>query len=383
VFQVALISSLQACRGFGSAEAENAARRALELCRRSAADTPAHFRALHGLWFVSHIRAELQVARELSKQLLDLAERLQDPELCGYAQFGMGDTLLWFGELAAARLHLEQGLALYDPEWDRSSAFRFGFNCASNCHLFLGRVLWHLGYPDQALRSTKQAVAIAQAVSHPLSLAVTLSWSAALHQLRGEVERTCEVADAALAFANEQIIPFFGAQAMVLRGWALVEQGQQATGLAELRRGLLAYRATGADLERSHWLGLMAEACGKTGQIEEGLHAISEALAEIDGNGVRYYEIELHRVRGELLLRLNPADERCAEDSFRRAIETARAQDAKSFELRTAVSLARLWRDQGRRAEAHDLLAPIYGWFTEGFDVPDLKDAKALLDELA
>jgi predicted ATPase len=291
--------------------------------------------------------------------------------------------LLWFGELAAARLHLEQGLALYDPEWDRSSAFRFGFNCASNCHLFLGRVLWHLGYPDQALRSTKQAVAIAQAVSHPLSLAVTLSWSAALHQLRGEVERTCEVADAALAFANEQIIPFFGAQAMVLRGWALVEQGQQATGLAELRRGLLAYRATGAELERSHWLGLMAEACGKTGQIEEGLRAISEALSEIDGNRVRYYEAELHRVRGELLLHLDSTDERRAEDSFRRAIETARAQDAKSFELRTAVSLARLWRDQGRRAEAHDLLAPIYGWFTEGFDVPDLKDAKALLDELA
>jgi len=382
VFQVALVSSLQACRGFGSRETEDAVTRALELCRRSAADTRAHFRTLHGLWFVYHIRAELQVARELSNQLLDLAERLQDPELRGYAQFGMGDTLLWFGELAAARLHLEQGLALYDPEWDRSSAFRFGFNCASNCHLFLGRVLWHLGYPDQALRSTKQAVAIAQAVSHPLSLAVTLSWSAALHQLRGEVGLTCEAADTALAFANEQIIPFFAAQAMVLRGWALVEQGQQETGLAELRRGLSAYRATGAELERSHWFGLMAEACGKTGQIEEGLRTISEALSEIDGNGVRYYEAELHRVRGELLLRLDPTDERRAEDSFRRAIETARAQEAKSFELRAATSLARLWKSQGRHAEAHSLLDPIYKWFTEGFDTKDLQEAKSLLAEL-
>jgi class 3 adenylate cyclase/predicted ATPase len=382
-FQDALVSPLQVSRGFGSVEAEHAAARALELCRRSAADTPALFRALHGLWFVYHIRAELLIARDLGEQLLDLARRVQDPELLGYAHFGMGDTLFWFGELISARAHLEQGIALYDPEWDRSSAFRYGFNCNSNCHLFLGRVLWHLGYPDQALTFSERAVAIAGSVAHPLSLAVALSWSAALHQLRGEVGRTLKAADAGLAFANEQfVIPFFGAQAMILRGWALVEQGQQGKGLAELHQGLTTYRSTGAELERSHWLGLMAEACGKARQIEDGLRVVSEALSEIDRNGVRYYEAELHRVEGKLLLRLASPDEYRAEESFRRAIGMARAQNAKSFELRASTSLARLWRHQGKRAEARDLLDPVYNWFTEGFGTKDLQEAKSLLAEL-
>jgi predicted ATPase len=178
------------------------------------------------------------------------------------------------------------------------------------------------------------------------------------------------------------IIPFFGAQAMVLRGWALVEKGGQDEGLAELRRGLMTYRETGTELERSHWLGLMAEACGKARQVEDGLRVVSEALSEIDRNGVRYYEAELHRVEGKLLLSLASRDEWHAEESFRRAVEIARAQDAKSFELRASTSLARLWRHQGKRAEARGLLDPIYSWFTEGFDTKDLQDAKSLLAEL-
>jgi predicted ATPase len=167
---------------------------------------------------------------------------------------------------------------------------------------------------------------------------------------------------------------------MILRGWALVEQGQEDEGLAQLRQGLITYRATGAELERPHWLGLMAEACAKTGRMEEALRAVSEALTAIEHNGIRYYEPELNRLEGELRLHL---DAQQAEVCFRRAIEIARAQHAKSLELRAATSLARLWRDQGKRAEGRDLLAPIYDWFTEGFDTLDLKEAKALLDELA
>jgi adenylate cyclase len=180
---------------------------------------------------------------------------------------------------------------------------------------------------------------------------MTLSWTAALHQLRGKAGRTREVAERDLALATEQIIPFFAAHAMVLRGWALVEEGRCEEGIAGLREGVDAYRATGANLETPHWLTLLAEGCGKAGRIEEG---------------------ELRLV----------FDEERSEACFQRAIEIARAQHAKSWELRAALSLARLWQRQGKPDQARDLLAPIYGWFTEGFELPDLAAAQSLLAEL-
>jgi predicted ATPase len=187
------------------------------------------------------------------------------------------------------------------------------------------------------------------------------------------------MAEAGLAFTTEQIIPFFAAHAMVLRGWALVEQGRCEEGIAGLRAGVQAYRATGANLESSYWLALQAEACGKLGRINEALAMVREALAEVERSGICYHEAELNRLEGELLLGL---DEERSEVCFHRAIEIARSQNAKSFELRAALSLAGLWHRRGRRTAAHDLLAPVYGWFTEGFDTADLKEAKALLDEL-
>jgi predicted ATPase len=314
--------------------------------------------------------------------LLGVANHLRDPELLGYAHHAMGNNLLWFGELGAARKHLEKGTALYQPEWSRSLAFRFGFNCGSNCHFFLGRVLWHLGYPDRALTSAERAVAIAEAVSHPVSRAGALAWAAALHQLRGEVGRARDMAELDLALTTDQIIPFFRSHAVILRGWALVGQGQSEEGIAQLHEGLAAYRAIGAELECSHWLALLAEAYRDSTRPAEGLHLIAEALDHAARTGVVYYAAELHRLEGELRLRCDAADEQRAEAGFRRALEIARAQKAKSWELRAATSLARLWGEQDRRAEARDLLAPVYGWFTEGFDTADLKEAKALLDEL-
>jgi predicted ATPase len=211
---------------------------------------------------------------------------------------------------------------------------------------------------------------------------VALSWTTALHQLRGETKRTHALAERLLAFATEQIFPFLAAQAMVFRGWSLVELGQGDKGLAQVRAGLTAYRGTGAELESSHWLGLLADAFLDTGQAEEGLRTIAEALDHVARTGVVYYEAELHRLDGELRLRSDAPDEQRAEMSFHRALEIARQQPAKSWELRAATSLARLWGEQRRRAEARELLASVYGWFTEGFDTADLKDAKALLDEL-
>src|SRR5438477_8087172 len=223
-----------------------------------------------------------------------------------------------------------------------------------------------------------QAIAVGAKLSHPFSQAWALSWTAALHQLSREVEKTRERADADLAMADEQVIPFFGAHAMVLRGWAMVERGQQGDGLAEIRRGLVAYRATGAEIERPHWLALMAEACMRSGRMEEGFRIVGEALEHSTQTGIEYYDSELHRLEGELRLRLDPVDAQQAEANFRRALEIAQRQQAKSWELRAATSLARLWGEQGRRAEGRELLAPVYAWFTEGLDTADLKEAKAL-----
>jgi len=380
-FQVALHTPLFATR-FGSAEGERAARRAMELSRRVGGELRPLSRALFGLSMTSSVRGEIRIGREAAEQLLVVAERLREPEALGYAHFAMGNTLLWFGELGASRRHLEEGIALYQPEWGRSAAFRFGMNCSSSSHFFLGRVLWHLGYPDQALASAEQAVAIAEAVSHPVSRASALSWAAALHQLRGEVRRAREVAEIDLALTAEEIIPFFRAHGVMLRGWALVEEGQGEEGITQLREGYAAYHAIGAQIECSHWLALLAEAYRDTGRPAEGLHPIAEALDYVARTGLVYYEAELHRLDGELRLRLDTPDEQRAEANFRRALEIARQQQAKSWELRAAMSLARLRAEQGRRLEARDLLAPVYGWFTEGFDTADLKEGKALLDQL-
>jgi tetratricopeptide (TPR) repeat protein len=268
-FQVALLTPLFANR-FGSAEGEHAAARALELSRKVDGDLRSLFRSLFGLSMTYSVRGKIRSGRETAEQLLVVGERLHDPESLGYAHHAMGNSLLWFGDLGAARTHLEKGIALYRPEWSRSLAFRYGFNCASNCHFFLGRVLWHQGYADQALTSAEQAVAIAASVFHPVSRAGALSWAAALHQLRGEVARARELAEMDLALTAEEVLPFFRAHAIVFRGWTLLKQGQSEEGTAQLREGLVAYRATGADLECSHWLALLAEAYLDTGQPEEG-----------------------------------------------------------------------------------------------------------------
>ena len=382
-FQVALQTPLFAAR-FGSAEGERAARRAVELSRKvGGADQRPLDRAMFGLSLTYSARGKIRMGREIAEQMLAIAERLQEPEPLAYAHNLMGNTLFWLAELGTARMHLEKGISLYQPEWSRSLAFRFGFNLASTSYFFLGRVLWHLGYPDQALASAEQAVTIAEAVSHPVSRASALSWAAAVHQLRGEVGRAREVAETDLALTAEEIIPFFRAHAVMLRGWALVAEGRGEEGIAQLCDGYAAYRAIGGQIECSHWLALLAEVYRDTGRPVEGLRSIAEALDHVAQTGIVYYEAELHRLEGELRLRLGTPDEQRAEASFRRALEIARRQQSKSWGLRAATSLARLWAGQGRRREGQDLLAPVYGGFTEGFDTADLREAAALLSELA
>jgi predicted ATPase len=224
---------------------------------------------------------------------------------------------------------------------------------------------------------------LAQELSHPSSLALALYFAAGLYQFRREVEATQEQAEALITLSHEQEFALWQAMGVTWRGWALAKHGRQEEGIAQVRQGLAATQATGAELWQAYFLALLAEACGEAGHPEEGLMALTEALDLTNRTGCAYYEPESYRLRGELLLMQDKSSTVQAESCFQRAIEVARKQCAKSWELRATISLARLLAHQGRRDEAHSILAEIYNWFTEGFDTVDLKEAKALLDNLS
>jgi predicted ATPase len=244
----------------------------------------------------------------------------------------------------------------------------------------LGIVLFCLGYPDEGLAQSSGAVAEARGLAHPPSLATSLSLNARLLSLLGDDAALDERTDELVAVATEQGFPFWRAQGAIFRGWVKVENGDVAEGISLLRSGSTAFRATGAELWMPHYIALLARACEIAGQIEEAMSLLDDALEIVERTGERWFAAELNRHKGQLLLRQSYTE--AAEELYRKALSIAEEQEAKLWELRAAVSLARLRRDQGRHSEARNLLAPVYGWFTEGFDTPDLKEAKALLDEL-
>jgi len=245
------------------------------------------------------------------------------------------------------------------------------------------RPLWLLGYPDQALQQSHKALTMAQELAHPFSLTYALGFAALGHQFRREGQATQVRAEASRALAGEQGFAFFLAFGTVLRGWALAEQGQSDAGMLQMREGMAACRTTGAEADRPYFLALVAEAYGRGRRYDEGLAMLEEALALVDQSEERYWEAEIHRLKGELLLARSAENQVEAEACLHKALDVARRQGAKSLELRAAMSLSRLWQRQGKRAEARQILAQVYGWFTEGFDTPDLQEARALLDALA
>ncbi len=261
--------------------------------------------------------------------------------------------------------------------------FLYGEDAGVICRVHAARVLWCLGYPDQGLAQIDEALTLVQQIVHPFSLDFALSNAALVHQLRREERAAQERAEAAHSLATAQGFPFWSAYSSILRGWALAHQGQAQEGIEQLRQGLIAFRATGAELLPPYFMALLAEAYGSIGQPEAGLTVLTEALTLVDKTGERWYEPELHRLKGALLLQQSADNHGEASACFHRALDIARRQQAKSLELRAATSLGRLWQQQGKRAEARQLLAEVYSWFTEGFDTRDLREAKALLDELA
>jgi predicted ATPase len=374
--QVALGLVLQVTKGLAAPEVAATYHRAYALCRH-VRDTPQPLPVLEGLVVFFVMRGELPTARELGEEMLSLAQRVHDPAVLGTAHIMLGNVLFFCGQFGAAHTHLEQGLALDTPTQPHFPGLRrrvFGLSR-------LASTLWYLGYPEQALQRSQAALTLARTRAHPVSLAAGLLYAAQLHWLRREGHPTYEHAEAALALAREHELTQRVAEATLLRGWALIEQGQGEIGIAQLRQGLAAYRATGAP--DGSYQPLLAEALRHVGQSEEGLRVLAEVPVSRDSSRESQGTAEVYWLKGELLLTRSAAHHAEAETCFRQALDVARHQQAKSWELRAATSLARLWQRQGKRTEAYELLAPIYGWFTEGFDTADLQEAQALLDALA
>jgi predicted ATPase len=375
-FLTAIGPALVAVKGYAAPDLEPIYRRTLELCEELG-DVAKQFSTIHGVSLYHFIGGDLQGSRKHAEQLVELAKSRQDhlsaDRALGYALHFLGDF----------RLCYERVMNSYDIAVHGSYAFRHaGSDFGVGAFGMNGMANFILGYPDQAKDQNAQALALARKLEHPISVAFA-HWNTGLvHQLRGEATAAYEHAETGMLIAEEKGFVQFVAWMKVLRNWALFEQNGSAEALAGMRQGIDDNRAIGSNLLVPHWISLLAGAYGRAGQAEEGLTLVAEAIAEIARRDERICEAELHRVKGQLLLKSNDANGMEAEACFHYAIEVARSQKAKSWEVRAVTSLAGLWQAQGKHTEAHDLLAAIYGWFTEGLDTPDLIDAKTLLNDL-
>ena len=379
---ITLGAALLITKGQGAPEVEYAYTQAHALCQQ-VGEMPELVPVLFGLWRFYYAQSQLHTARALGESLLRLTHQVHDPALAVIAHSALGSTWFHLGALSAARLHLDEAMALYTPAQRWAPVFPIGHDLGVGCQAYTARTLWLLGYPAQALAQIYTALTSAHELSHPYSLAFARCVAAGVAQYCRDVPAVHEHAEAAIALATEQGFPLWVAYGTSLRGWALVMQGQGEEGTVQLCEGIAAWRATGAVILIPYLYTLLADVSGHLGHPDDGLQALAEAHTLMEQHEERYWAAEVHRLRGVVLLRQPGTPQVEAETWFQRALGVARHQQAKSLELRAATSLARLWQQQGRGTVARDLLAPIYGWFTEGFDTPDLQDAKALLEELA
>jgi predicted ATPase len=339
---------------------------------------------LHGLRSSQINRAEHEKSGLLAEELLRLARESREPWQLLSALVAMSVTSYWQGEFSQALEYLEENLNLYDPQKHRGHEY---LSSSANVGVFalfyLAWTLLHLGYPDQALTRARKSLSLARELSHPFSEGVALSGLIRVHLERGDSQASLKMADALIALSDDYGFPFWHVFGTFIRYALLTEEGQLQEGIVGMRSVLEGIRARGAVMGLSWYLSTLAWAHGKAEAAEEGLAVVAEAVEFVVKTGERFMEAELHRVKGELLLARTPADPAGAEASFRDALEVARRQSEKSYELRAATSLASLWQRQGRKEESRELLAPVYSWFTEGFDTRDLKEAKVLLEALA
>jgi predicted ATPase len=405
--QIALGVPLIASKGYAVPEVEKAYARAWELCQQMD-ESPQSFSALWGLWAYRLVRAEFAIALELAEQLLRIAQKRQEPLLLMEAHHALGDTFYSLGDFTRSREHAEKGITFY-ASYQQPSLPQYASDAGVSCRSLVGWDLFALGYPDQALSRAYEAVSLAKKIAHPFSLGWALVLGVAfIHQRRREAQETQACASEAIVLSSEYGFTQWLAWGNIMRGWALVEQGQEEEGFVQLRQGLADAKASGSEIGQMEFSAMLAEAYGKIGQPEEGRIVLDNALAVLNKTSEHSYEAEVYRLKGELTLQsqaslgqvknkskanrkkseapstqpLTPSAQAEAEACFLKALEISRQQQAKSLELRAAMSLARLWQSQGKQPEARTMLANVYNWFTEGFDTKDLQEAKALLEVL-
>jgi predicted ATPase len=364
--QTTLGPVVMAVKGFGAPEVGKVYDRARELCQK-VGETPQLFRSLFGMWLY-YCSKELQTAQKIGEQLRTIAQRAKDPALNLQAHHALWTHSLFLGNFLKTREHAEQGMIIYDPQQHHSHAFIYaGHDPGVCCRYFGATAMWFLGYP----------------VSHPPSLGIVLTFAARLHLFRREAKATQEVAEAAIALCSEHGLAMFLNWATIMLGWALAAQGKEDEGIAQMHHGMYANLTAVIGVHKPCLLAHLAETYGRIGKADAGMTSLAEAMASAEKIGANWWTADMHRLKGELLFKLSPENLVEVETCYNHALKVARRQKAKSLELRAAMSLSRLWQQQGKQEEANQLLSEIYGWFTEGFDTADLKEAKFLLEELA
>ena len=379
--QMALAQANIPLKNWSAPEVEKPFARAREICEQLG-DLPQLFPVLVGLRSVYHVRGQFGPAREAGLDLLRRAQNVNDPSLLLMAHVGLGQTLLHRGEFLAARHHLESALALYDFKRDRPLAVSFGADLKEGSLSYLGWALWHLGYPDLAVSKCAEGIAAGRAAEHPNSIAAGEFFANVVRIYRREAKIVLENVERLTAYCYQHDLRGWPLFSRGHRGLALSWLGRADEGIAEQANAIL--KAVGAEIGFSNLLFNLADGYREAGRYDAAIRTLDDALAAADKQEEHQFDAAIHRLRGELLiLRRNPSNASDAERCFELAIEIARKQSAKSLELRATISLARLLDRQGRRDEARAMLADIYDWFTEGFDTPDLIDAKSLLAQLS
>ncbi|ETW93674.1 MAG: hypothetical protein ETSY1_38195 [Candidatus Entotheonella factor] len=380
--QTTLGTAMITSKGHTAPEVEEAFMQARQLCLQMG-DSPQVFPVLRGLWMFYFTRGEGYTAIELGEHLLQLAERHPEPALLLEAHRALAITQLFQGELASSKVHFEHASGHYDAEQRHQLALRFGEDPGVVNLAYAALNQCFRGYPEQALRHVYEALAIAQEPVYPYSLAAVRLIMAMIHHFRYELPEMQEHLEACLALAREHDLPFIVALGQIFQGWLTAVQEDCRTGIAQIQQGLQDYQTIRGELALPYILGLLADAYRRAGQTDEGFNAMDEALESLERTGERIWASEVYRLHAELFLQRTAPDVGQAESQFFKAIEAARKTGAKLLELRATVSLGRLWQEQGKAEAAQTLLAPLYNGFTEGVDTAAIREAKALLDELA
>ena len=385
--QVALITPLIHVNGYAAPETKAAVEQAHLLIEQAEAlgeppeDPLLLFSVLHGFWYVNYAASNGDATLDLARQFLALAEKQGGTVALMVGHRLMGSSLANMGDLTQGRAHLDRAIALYDPAAHRPLATRFGTDTRMSSLVRRSMALWSLGYPEAALADINGALRDAREIGHAATLFFALWGGCWMYISCGNYAAANALVDELAALADEKGAPVWKASTMWYRGWLFALTGKALDAVQMITSGVTAWRATGMALHLPVLLAQLAKAYAQLGQFDASRRCIDEAMTAIETTKERWLEAEVHRMAGEIAL-LSPEPAK-AGAYFEHALEVARKLQAKSWELRAAMSMARLWRDQGKRDEARDLLAPVYGWFTEGFDTLDLKEAKALLDELA